>query len=51
MSQFDPKTIDVMRSVLEEVCSHVPAHAPRPVLLLQPKFSNAQPAGSKATSC
>src|SRR3954471_16922975 len=27
MSQFDPETINVMRSVLEEVCSHIPAHA------------------------
>src|SRR3954451_14522194 len=27
MSKFDPETINVMRSVLEEVCSHIPARA------------------------
>jgi hypothetical protein len=27
MSKFDPETITLMRSVLKEVCSHIPAHS------------------------
>jgi hypothetical protein len=27
MNQFDSKTIETMRSVLDEVCSHIPANS------------------------
>ncbi|MFL6815467.1 MAG: hypothetical protein ACJ8EK_15670 [Bradyrhizobium sp.] len=27
MSKFDPETVAAMRSVLEEVCSHIPARS------------------------